>query len=208
MAAGAERKIHIPVPRGLRSALLYTGLLVGGGGVVAGGGAYAAGFFDSDGPNQRNVQPPFVQNLGEPTPAATQVSTPTETSTAVPPQNRADCNTIRGTNYLSEDEDAWFRANCITPTVPSAQLNPIPASTRSPSVEIPKQPEIFVELRPNEEAALTSLINAERQKNGLNPVVENQSLKKAAEDYIVYLHNTSWVDNHCNSPCELPNQLG
>lgn len=50
----------------------------------------------------------------EPTaePEATAVPAPAE-APPPPPANRANCNEIRGTDYLSGEERSWFLTNCL-----------------------------------------------------------------------------------------------
>ena len=64
-------------------------------------------------------------------PTATPIPPPLPTEVPPPPPepNRANCNAIRGTAYQSSTEEAWFRANCITPGgggAPAATSTPIP----------------------------------------------------------------------------------
>jgi hypothetical protein len=62
---------------------------------------------------------PVIQETVEnitPTPAPEPTAVPTPEPPPPPPPpppaNRADCNVIRGTSYLSADERTWFLANC------------------------------------------------------------------------------------------------
>jgi hypothetical protein len=45
---------------------------------------------------------------------ATPAPEPQATPTPDPRTNRADCNTIRGTDYRTPEERQWFLANCVT----------------------------------------------------------------------------------------------
>lgn len=47
-----------------------------------------------------------------PTPTAEAEAPPPE-PTAAPVTNRQDCNQIRGTQYVSEEERTWYLANCV-----------------------------------------------------------------------------------------------
>lgn len=50
----------------------------------------------------------------EPTAEREPAAVPEPTPAPPPaPANRADCNQIRGTNYLSPEERTWFLANCL-----------------------------------------------------------------------------------------------
>lgn len=52
-------------------------------------------------------------------------STPTQPAPTVPPvTNRRDCNAIRGTDYLSEEERGWFLDNCVAPSPTPPQAPP------------------------------------------------------------------------------------
>ena len=53
-------------------------------------------------------------------------STPVPPAPTVPPvTNRRDCSAIRGTDYLSQEERAWFLDNCVPPS--PTPLPPPPA---------------------------------------------------------------------------------
>lgn len=63
-----------------------------------------------------DVAPTAAPGTNAATPAPTSVPSPvapTVAPTAAAEANRADCDKIRGTDYLSETEHAWFIANCI-----------------------------------------------------------------------------------------------
>lgn len=45
-----------------------------------------------------------------------------------PATNRANCDTIRDTPYLSIEERDWFRAHCITPAAPQPVVPVVPGS--------------------------------------------------------------------------------
>jgi serine/threonine protein kinase len=58
-------------------------------------------------------------------------STPTlQEASGLPaePQNRASCDEIRGTEYRSEDERAWYVVNCAPTSVPTSSPTSIPIS--------------------------------------------------------------------------------
>jgi hypothetical protein len=56
-----------------------------------------------------DTQTPQPEPTAEPTPEPA----PPPQPEPAPVTNRADCNQIRGTNYLSAEERTWFLANCV-----------------------------------------------------------------------------------------------
>jgi len=55
------------------------------------------------------------------------------TSTPAMAPNRQDCEAIRGTDYLSEDEHVWFTNHCVTQTSPATPKKPGPPGPVTPS---------------------------------------------------------------------------
>jgi hypothetical protein len=51
-----------------------------------------------------------------PTTVVTAAAQPSATAVPTQPPDRTTCEEIRGTDYRSEAEREFFRANCITPT--------------------------------------------------------------------------------------------
>jgi hypothetical protein len=64
---------------------------------------------DSDGLSLEQ-QVRYDEECFTPTPEATSTPIPTPT----PVKNRLDCAAIRGTDYLSREERAWFLDNCVS----------------------------------------------------------------------------------------------
>lgn len=59
------------------------------------------------------------------TPAVVPSATPSPPEPTVPPvTNRRDCEAIQGTDYLSQEERAWFLDNCIAPPPPQQEQPP------------------------------------------------------------------------------------
>ncbi len=80
------------------------------------GGMLAAGAYlilvgnGSDEPEPEEVQQ--IETVQPTIPPTLPPSSPTPTAVL----NRLDCDSIRGTEYISSDERTWFLANCVTRT--------------------------------------------------------------------------------------------
>jgi peptidoglycan/LPS O-acetylase OafA/YrhL len=58
-------------------------------------------------------------------------------------ENRANCDSIRGTQYLSMEERQWFLDNCLTqPAVPVGSGSPVPASPVPPPSPLSSPPAV------------------------------------------------------------------
>jgi hypothetical protein len=57
------------------------------------------------------VQPCATATPAQPTPTATVLPTPTIAPTS---SNRFNCDKIKGTEYLSDEERTWYLANCVS----------------------------------------------------------------------------------------------
>ena len=78
--------------------------------------------------------PAGTQVAGSVTPTVTGSMTPTPTGTIVsasPQLNRASCAAIRGTDYQSDAEQAFFTANCLNP--PTATPTPVTGNANAGS---------------------------------------------------------------------------
>lgn len=85
--------------------LILLGLLF----VLLGGGVAAL-----DNSTSSDAELPALTEGAVTTPTATTVEPePEATATPEPVENRRDCNTIRGTDYFSQEERRWFLANCV-----------------------------------------------------------------------------------------------
>ncbi len=86
--------------------LIFIFLLISG--MVAAGAYFALDENEPSEVGSQETQPiATVQPTISPTP-------PPPTPTATPVLNRLDCDSIRGTEYLSGEERTWFLANCVT----------------------------------------------------------------------------------------------
>ena len=85
-------------------------------GIVVVAASFGVAYTMDDASGAGQTTPPVIQEHVEdilPTPAPEPTAVPTpEPPPPPPPANRADCNAIRGTSYLSAEERTWFLANC------------------------------------------------------------------------------------------------
>lgn len=59
---------------------------------------------------------PGVQVRLPPLPTATPTPMPQPVVPVAQPENRSDCNAIRGTPYRSDEERSWYLENCVSST--------------------------------------------------------------------------------------------
>jgi hypothetical protein len=93
-------------------ALIFLGFLVV---ISTTGVAWALGDEDSTSgsPQPSTIVPMEATETGQPPVEVTPEAAPTSAPPPPPPPNRLDCAVIRGTEYLSGAERAWFLAHCV-----------------------------------------------------------------------------------------------
>ncbi len=132
---------------------------------------------------------------------ATQAPAAPQAPVTQPLPDRTDCNQIRGTEYLSAAEKAWFEANCLAPTAAPKTPGPAP-TTATGGAPAPVDDETVRAYRSRAEATMNTynarLLQYWRTPGygGTNDILEMGSI---AENYANTLNGISPVPTQFRS---------